>query len=97
MELIERQIAIDAVEKESQVDGAYGYMDTKSIVDLLNNLPNIDVLKEELKPCPFCGGEAEICSAFENNFLGKYWYVRCKTCYSRCSNVYESIRELKPN
>ena len=32
--------AIDAVEKESQIDGAYGYMDTKSIVDLLNNLPS---------------------------------------------------------
>lgn len=97
MELIERQTVIDAVEKESQVDGAYGYMDTKSIVDLLNNLPNVNVIKEELKPCPFCGGEAEICSAFENKFLGKYWYVRCKSCYSRCSNAYESIRELKPN
>jgi hypothetical protein len=38
-DLISRQVAIDAAEKESQVDGAYGYMDTKSIVDLLNNLP----------------------------------------------------------
>ena len=38
-DLIERQAAIDAAEKESRVDGAYGYMDTKSIVDLLNNLP----------------------------------------------------------
>ena len=37
---IERQDAIDAVEKESQVDGSYGYMDTKSIVDLLNDLPS---------------------------------------------------------
>lgn len=32
--------AIDAVEKESQMDGAYGYMDTKSIVDLLSDLPS---------------------------------------------------------
>ena len=39
-DLISRQAAIDAVEKESQVDGAYGYMDTKSIVDLLNDLPS---------------------------------------------------------
>jgi rubrerythrin len=39
-DLISRQVAIDAAEKESQVDGAYGYMDTKSIVDLLNNLPS---------------------------------------------------------
>lgn len=37
---INRQAAIDMVEKESQVDGAYGYMDTKSIVDLLNDLPS---------------------------------------------------------
>lgn len=37
-DLISRRAAIDAVEKESQVDGAYGYMDTKSIVDLLNDL-----------------------------------------------------------
>ena len=53
--------------------------------------------KTELKPCPFCGGEAEICSAFENQFLGKYWYVRCKICYSRGSGIYESGKELEPN
>ena len=52
---------------------------------------------KELKPCPFCGGEAEICSAFENKFLGKYWYVRCKICHSRSSDVYESLTELEPN
>lgn len=39
-DLINRQAAIDAVEKELQVDGAYGYMDTKSIVDLLSDLPS---------------------------------------------------------
>lgn len=39
---ISRQTAIDAVEKESQVDGAYGYMDTKSIVDLLSDLPSAE-------------------------------------------------------
>ena len=37
---ISRRVAINAVEKESQVDGSYGYMDTKSIVDLLNDLPS---------------------------------------------------------
>lgn len=39
-DMVSRQNAIEAVEKESQVDGAYGYMDTKSIVDLLNDLPS---------------------------------------------------------
>lgn len=38
--LIDLDTAIDTVVKESQVDGAYGYMDTKSIVDLLNDLPS---------------------------------------------------------
>ena len=48
---IYRQAAIDAAEKESQADGAYGYMDTKSIVDLLNNLPSAqpETYKEKLK------------------------------------------------
>lgn len=39
-DLISRKAAISAVEKDSQVDGAYGYMDTKSIVDLLMDLPS---------------------------------------------------------
>ena len=42
-----RRSAIYAVEKESQVDGAYGYMDTKSIVDLLSDLPSA---QPEAKP-----------------------------------------------
>lgn len=51
----------------------------------------------ELKPCPFCGGEAEICSAYDDKFLGKCWYVRCKKCYSQGSSFYESTKELDPN
>ena len=43
--------AIDAVEKESRVDGAYGYMDTKSIVDLLNDLPSA----QPERTCVNCG------------------------------------------
>lgn len=38
-DLIDRQAAIDAAIKESNTDGAYGYMDTKSIINLLNDLP----------------------------------------------------------
>ena len=56
--------AIDAVEKESQVDGAYGYMDTKSIVDLLNDLPSAQpdikqaakLLSDFIDSCP--GGDS---------------------------------------
>lgn len=31
-----------------------------------------------LKPCPFCGGAAEIVEA--NIYLTKGWRVKCKTC-----------------
>ena len=47
---VSRREAIVAVEKESQVDGAYGYMDTKSIVDLLNDLPSAE---PEIKPISY--------------------------------------------
>lgn len=58
---IRRQAAIDAVEKESQVDGAYGYMDTKSIVDLLNDLPSAQARIDKFENDPDYG-----CSFEEN-------------------------------
>ena len=39
MRLVDADAAIDAAVKESQADGAYGYMDTKEIVDMLKGLP----------------------------------------------------------
>lgn len=39
-DLISRKAAIDAAVKESQIDGAYGLLDTKSIADLLSGLPS---------------------------------------------------------
>lgn len=50
-DVISRKAAIDAVEKESQVDGAYGYMDTKSIIDLLCDLPSA---QPEIVRCKDC-------------------------------------------
>ena len=55
-DLISRQAAIDAVEKESRVDGAYGYMDTKSIVDLLNDLPSAQPKIVRCKDCKWKQG-----------------------------------------
>ena len=46
---IDLDTAIDAVLKESNADGAYGYMDTKSIIDLLNNL-----LSAQQDSCEYC-------------------------------------------
>ena len=55
-DLIDRQAAIGAVEKESRVDGAYGYMDTKSIVDLLNDLPSVQPKIVRCKDCKWKQG-----------------------------------------
>ena len=51
--------------------------------------------RDELKPCPFCGGEAEMCS--HSDRAGKYWYIGCKNCFSRGSGYYESLSTLKEN
>lgn len=48
-----------------------------------------------LKKCPFCGGEAEMCSGSDR--YGKSWYIRCKNCYSRGSEYYESLNALAEN
>ncbi len=40
--LIDADALINAVEKESQIDGAYGYMDTKSIIDVIDDAPTIE-------------------------------------------------------
>lgn len=41
-DLIRRQDAIDAIIRESTADGAYGYVDTKSSVDLIRKLPSAE-------------------------------------------------------
>ncbi len=35
-------------------------------------------MDSELKPCPFCGGEAEYVGS-----EGKGYWVQCKACYAR--------------
>ena len=40
----------------------------------------------ELKPCPFCGGEAAVITKqYNKGFLrgkGDYTYIRCKLCHA---------------
>ena len=43
----------------------------------------------ELKPCPFCGGEAEIFEDYE--IITKYVTVRCSKCFAKIQNVTASI------
>ena len=42
--------------------------------------------KIKLKPCPFCGGEAEILSVRDINMLCKdydnYYTIRCRCCFN---------------
>lgn len=40
----------------------------------------------KLKPCPFCGGEAEIMSFTDDN--GEYFAVVCKNDNCRCGEDY---------
>lgn len=53
-------------------------------------------MSEDLLKCPFCGGEAEMCSGSDNKY-GEYWYIRCKSCFSHGSSYYESINMLMEN
>ena len=46
--------------------------------------------EEKLKPCPFCGGEAEL------EINGLYWDVNCKRCLAnvgayKCYNKKQAI------
>ena len=39
----------------------------------------------ELKPCPFCGGEATLLHGQTEN---QYSYVRCGKCFSKTAEYY---------
>ena len=44
---------------------------------------------EELKPCPFCGGEAEL---IDGPFHS--WQVECGTCYAKTNHSNDSAAEV---
>lgn len=44
---IDADALIKETVKEFNHDGAYGYMDTKSIVDLINDAPTVDVVERK--------------------------------------------------
>lgn len=70
---ISRQAAIDAAERESQFDGAYGYMDIKSIVDMLNDLPSAQpeplTDKEQRIFLAAMGREEKVCEEVDRNYV----------------------------
>lgn len=61
-----------------------------------NNMERIKAESEDLLKCPFCGGEAEMCSG-SDRLYGKYWYIRCKNCFSRGTEFHESFNALMEN
>lgn len=51
--------------------------------------------KAELKPCPFCGGEADIFTSVEVGYLGSNKFtVRCGNCFCGTGN-YKDIARAK--
>ena len=62
----------------------------------MNNMERIKAESEDLLKCPFCGGEAEMCSDSDNIYV-KYWYIRCKNCFGRGASYYESFSALMEN
>lgn len=49
----------------------------------------------ELKPCPFCGGEAKI-KTIENGLLRKttFFYIRCTVCGNNTAVQYEKAEAI---
>ena len=37
-------------------------------------------MTDELKPCPFCGGEAEVRKFTETKYFVQCFFVQCKSC-----------------
>ena len=44
-------------------------------------------MTDKLKPCPFCGGEAEE----HLNEIASYWAISCETCVEQKERAIHSI------
>ena len=49
MRSIDADVLINVIERESNVYGAYGYMDTKSIIDVIEDAPTIEPVRKKGK------------------------------------------------
>ena len=51
----------------------------------------VQTMPNELKPCPFCGGEAVVTTKTERiyNTFETFFLVRCKSCGCETSTSYE--------
>ncbi len=47
----------------------------------------MDKRNYDLKPCPFCGGDARLTRTKD---ISQYWYVECSACYARLMAVHDA-------
>lgn len=50
-----------------------------------------DSLNEDLLPCPFCGGRAEVMVEHSNEMDSDYVFVKCMRCECESAKIYSSL------
>ena len=55
-------------------------------------------MSEELKPCPFCGGEGKLILGHysEDSRMDTPWYVKCKSCSATSTAVMPDWAKYNP-
>lgn len=50
---------------------------------------------QELKPCPFCGGEARVChfSSFVNSAFDSGYYIKCNKCGTTGHKYFTTMKQ----
>jgi len=51
---------------------------------------------DDLKPCPFCGGEADVSKGSKGPDSLPWWYVECGNCAAMCDSVEDWNKRTAP-
>ena len=99
-DLISREKAIESAEVHCATDGAYGYMDIKSIVEMLESIPSVSAEPK----CPYTNEICKMCVKCDIENAEREWVeedrphsvsaervIRCKDCkwLDKRPNVYD--------